>query len=49
MPVPKCAGYELRFQNLPFSKSAGRNVPFACEREAYPSQFTPFSKCDGVM
>ena len=32
----------LRFQNLPFSKSAGKNVPFSCEWEAYPSNFHRF-------
>ena len=36
-------------QNLPFSKSAGKNVPFSCEREAYPSHFAPFSKCAGIV
>ena len=39
----------FRFQNLPFSKSAGKNVPFSCEREAYPSHFSPFSKCAGIL
>ena len=39
----------LHFQNLPFSKSAGKNVPFSCEREAYPSHFSPFSKCAGIV
>ena len=39
----------FRFQNLPFSKSAGKNVPFSCEREAYPSNFSPFSKCAGIV
>ena len=29
----------FHFQNLPFSKSASKNVPFSCEREAYPSHF----------
>ena len=33
---------EFRFQNLLFSKCAGKNVPFSCEREAYPSNFSPF-------
>ena len=36
----------FRFQNLPFSKSAGIKVPFSCEREAYPSHFfTVFKMC----
>ena len=39
----------LRFQNLPFSKSAGKNVPFSCEREAYLSHFSPFSECAGIV
>ena len=29
-----------RFQNLP-----AKNLPFSCEREAYPSHFSPFSMC----
>ena len=33
-----------RFQNLP-----GKNVPFSCEQEAYPSNFSPFSKCAGIV
>jgi len=36
-------------KNLPFSKSAGKNVPFSCEREAYPSHFSSFSKCAGIV
>ena len=47
--VSKMCRLELRFQNLPFSKSAGKNVPFSCEREAYPSNFSPFSKCAGIV
>ena len=39
----------FRVQNLPSSKSAGKNVPFSCEREAYPSHFSPFSKCAGIV
>ena len=34
----------FRFQNLP-----AKNVPFSCEREAYPSNFSPFSKCAGIV
>ena len=34
----------FRFQNLP-----AKNVPFSCEREAYPSHFSPFSKCAGIV
>ena len=48
--VSKMYRLELRFQNLPFSKSAGKRcVPFSCEREAYPSHFSPFSKCAGIV
>ena len=41
MPVSKYAGESSvfkihRFQNLP-----AKNVPFSCEREAYPSYFSP--------
>ena len=32
----------FRFQNLPLSKSASKNVPFSYEQEAYPSHFSPF-------
>ena len=48
-----------RFQNVPdrvqFSKSTifqnvpAKNVPFSCEREAYPSHFSPFSKCASIV
>ena len=40
------------FQNVPVRvpfpkytvfKSAGKNVPFSCEQEAYPSHISPFS------
>ena len=41
--VSKMCRLEFRFQNLPLSKSAGKNVPFSCEREADPSDFSPFS------
>ena len=47
--VSKIFQLDFRFQNLPFSKSAGKNVPFSCEREAYPSNFSPFSKCAGIV
>ena len=47
--VSKMYRLYFRFQNLPFSKSAGKNVPFSCEREAYPSHFSPFSKCAGIV
>ena len=30
------------FSNLLFPKSADKNVPFSCEREAYPSHFHRF-------
>ena len=30
------------FKIYPFSKSASKNVPFLCEREMYPSHFSPF-------
>ena len=39
----------FRCQNLPFSKSASKNVPFSCEREDYPSHSSPFSKCAAIM
>ena len=47
-----------RFQNVsvrvPFSKStvfksAGKKKLFSCEREAYPSNFSPSSKCAGIV
>ena len=40
---------ELHFQNLLFSKCAGKNVPLSCERKAYPSNFSLFSKCAGFV
>ena len=33
-----------RIQNLP-----AKNVPFSCEQLAYPSNFSPFSKCAGIV
>ena len=39
----------FRFQNLPFQNLPAKNVPFSCEREAYPSQFSSFSKCAGIV
>ena len=47
--VSKMCRLEFRFQNLPFLKSVGKNVPFSFEREAYPSNFSPFSKCAGIV
>ena len=47
--ISKMCWLEFRFQNLPFSKSAGKNVPFSYEREANPSHFSPFSKCVGIL
>ena len=49
---------QYHFQNVPvravFSKSTifkscwQNNVPFSCEREAYPSHFSPFSNSAGI-
>ena len=40
----------FRFQDLPFSKSAGKKFAvFSCERKACPSHFSPFSKCTGIV
>ena len=39
----------LAFSNLLLSKSAGKKCAVSCEREAYPSHFTLFSKCAGIM
>ena len=48
--VPKMCRLEFRFQNLPFSKSAGKMyMTFSCEREAYPSHLSPFSECAGIV
>ena len=40
---------EFLFQNLPFSKPAGKDVPFSCEKVAYPSHFLPFSSFTGIV
>ena len=37
------------FQNLPFQNLPAKNVSFSCEREAYLSHFSPFSKCAGIV
>ena len=47
--VFKMCRLEICFQNLPFSKSADKNVLFSCERDAHPSHFSPFSKCAGIV
>ena len=47
--VSKICRLEFRFQNLLFSKSAGKNVLFLCERETYPSHFSPFSKSTDIV
>ena len=45
VPFSKSAVFKIcRFQNLP-----AKNVPFSCEQEAYPSKFSPFSKCAGIV
>ena len=43
--VSKMCRLEFRFQNLPFSKSVGKNVPLSCEQEAYSSHFPHFQIC----
>ena len=36
VPFSKSTVFKIcGFQNQPFSKSAGQNVPFSCERKAY--------------
>ena len=42
--VSKMCRLEFCFQNLPT-----KNVPFSCEREVYPSHFSPFSKCASIV
>ena len=38
----------FRYQNLPFSKSSGKNLPFPYEREANPSHFHVFHRFQNV-
>ena len=45
--VSKTCRLEFHFQNLPFSKSVGKNCAVSCE--AFPSIFSPFSKCSGIV
>ena len=40
--VSKMCRLEFRFQNLPFSNSSDKNVPFSCELGTYPSHFHRF-------
>ena len=47
--VSKICRLGFHFQHLPFSKSVGKNIPFSCQREAYPSHFLLFSKCAGIV
>ena len=45
VPFSKSSVFKIyRFQNLP-----AKNVPFSCEQEVYPSNFSPFSKCAGIV
>ena len=39
----------FRFQIYRFRNMPAKNVPFSCEREVYPSHFSPFSKCAGIV
>ena len=45
----KMCRLEFRFQNLPFQNLLAKNVSVSCEREADPSNFSPFSKCAGIV
>ena len=49
MPFPKYAGLSSSFKIYRFRNLPAKNVPFSCEREAYPSHFSPFSKCGGIL
>ena len=44
--VSKMCRLGFRFQNLPLP---AKNVPFSFEREAYQSNFSPSSKCAGIV
>ena len=45
VPFSKSIVFKIyRFQNLP-----AKNVQFSCEWEAYPLNFSPFSKCAGIV
>ena len=45
VPFSKSIVFKIyHFQTLP-----AKNVPFSCEREAYPSNFSPSSKCAGIV
>ena len=44
--VSEMCRLQFRFQNLPFSKSAGKNVPFSCEQGGLSVEFfTVFKMC----
>ena len=47
--VSKMCRLEFRFQNLPFSKSAGKKMCRFRVKCACPSNFSPFSKCAGIV
>ena len=49
MPFQKCVGKSSVFKNYRFENQPAKIVPFSCEREAYPSNFSPFSKCPGIV
>ena len=35
----------VKFEKCHVQNVPAKNVPFSCEREAYPSHFSPFSMC----
>ena len=39
IPFPKCAGKDSVFQIYRFKNLPAKDVPFSCERQAYPLHF----------
>ena len=47
--VSKMCRLEFHFKIYCFENLPAKNEQFSCEREAYPSQFSPFLKCAGIL
>ena len=49
MPFQECASKSAVFKIYRFQNVPAKTVPFSGEQEAYPSHFSPFSTCAGIV
>ena len=45
----KCVGSKIWASVHTIPAQFASDVPFSCEREAYPSHFSPFSRCADIV